>query len=101
MATKLEDQQTLDGTINSVLMGTSDVNLQSVEEILDEVIIKVVEDAENEQRGASQLLRTEAEPWSQVKKKEVLTSSHRGQVLFHPCYVIEYEISHTFQICEI
>ena len=84
MATKLEDQQTLDGTINSVLMGTSDINQQSVEEILDEVISKVVEDAENEQRGASQVLRTEAEPWSQVKKKEVLTSSHRGQVLFIP-----------------
>ena len=82
MATKLEDQQTLDETINSNLMGTGDVNQERIEEILDEVISKVVEDAENEQRGASQLLRTEAQPWSQVKKKEGLTSSHRGQVLF-------------------
>ena len=94
MATKLEDQQTLDRTIDSVLMGTSDVNQQSIEEILDEVISKVVEGAENEQRGASRLLRTEGEHWSQVKKKEVLTSSHQGQVLFH-------QISHSFQIDEI
>ena len=100
-ATKLEDQQILDATINTVLMGTGDANQQSIEEILDEVISKVVEDAEEEQRGASQLLRTEAEHWSQVKKKEVLTSSYRGQVLFHPCNLIEYQISHTFKICEI
>ena len=92
--TKLEDQQILDGTINTVLMGTGDANQQSIEEILDEVISKVVEDAENEQRGASQLLRIEGEHCSQVKKKEVLTSSHQGQVLFH-------QISHSFQIGEI
>ena len=98
MATKLEDQQTLDRTIDSVLMGTSDVNQQSIEEILDEVICKVVDD---KRRGASQDLKTEAEHRSQVKKEEVLTYSHRGQVLFHPCNVIEYQISHTFRMCEI
>ena len=91
MATKLEDQQILNATINSVLMRTGDVNQQqSIEEILDEVISKVVEDAVDEQRGESQSLRTEAEHWSQVKKKEVLRSSHPGQVLFHPCNVIKY-----------
>ena len=103
MATKLEDQQILGATINSVRVGTRDVNQRSIEEILDEAICSVVEDAEEEKRGASQLLRTEVEHWSQVKKKEVLTSSHhdRGQVLFHPCNVIEYQISNTFQMCEI
>ena len=101
MATKLEDQQILDATISSVLMGTGDTNQQIIEEILDEAISKVVEEAEDKQRGSSQLLRTEAEHWSQFKKKEVLTSSHRGQVLFHPCNVMEYQISHRFQIYEI
>ena len=33
------------------------------------------------------------------KKKEVLTSSYRGQV--HFCNLTEYQISHSFQICEI
>ena len=88
MATKLEDKQILGTTINSVLVGTRDVNQQSIEEILDEVISKVVEDDVDRQRGDSQLLRTEAEHWSHVKKEEVLTSSHQGQVLFHPCNVI-------------
>ena len=35
------------------------------------------------------------------KKKQVSTSSHRGQVLFHFCNLTEYQISHSFQICEI
>ena len=35
------------------------------------------------------------------KKKEVLTSSHRGQVLFHFCKLAEYQISYSFQIYEI
>ena len=100
MATKFEDQ-ILDATVNGVLMGTCDANQQIIEEILNEAISKVAEDAEDEQRGSSQLLRTEAEHWSHGKKKEVLTSSHRGQVLFHPYNVIEYQISHTSQICEI
>ena len=102
MATKLEDKQILGTNINSVLVGTRDVNQQSIEEILDEVISKVVEDAEEEeQRGASQLLRTEVEHWIHFKEREVLISSHRGQVLFHPYNVIEFQISHTFQMCEI
>ena len=96
MANKLDDQQIMDETINSGLMGAGGVNQQGIEEVLDEVISKVVEDAE--QRGASQLLRTEAE---NRKKKEVLTSSHGRQVLFHLFNLIEYQISHTFQICEI
>ena len=32
------------------------------------------------------------------KKNEVLTSSHRGQVLFHFCNLTEYQISHSFEI---
>ena len=35
------------------------------------------------------------------KKKEVLTSSHRGQVLFHFCKLAEYQISYLFQIYEM
>ena len=35
------------------------------------------------------------------KKKEVSTSSHTGQVLFNVCNLTEYQISHSFQICEI
>ena len=97
MVTKLEDQQILDATINSVLMGTGDANQQIIEEILDEVISKVVEGAENEQRGASRLLRTEGEHWSQVKKKEVLTSSHLGQVVLNFCSLtIKYLINFKF-----
>ena len=38
---------------------------------------------------------------SRSKKKEVLTSSHRGQVLFHFCKLAEYQISYSFQIYEI
>ena len=72
MATKLEDQEKLKETTNSVLMGT--------EEILG---------------------RTEADHRSQGKKDEVLTSSHEGQVLFNFCNLIEYQISHEFQIYEI
>ena len=94
MTKKLEDQEILDETINGVLMGTSDVNQQRIEEILDEVICKVVED---KQRGASQVLKTETEHRSQGNK--VLTSSHRGQVLL--CNLIRYQISHSCQICEI
>ena len=35
------------------------------------------------------------------KKKEVLTSSHIGQVLLNFCNPADYEISHSFQINEI
>ena len=101
MAKKLEDQKILDATIDSVLMGTGDVKQQSIEEMLDEVLSKVIEDADEKQKGASQVLRTEAEHRSQVKKKEVLTSSHRDQVLFDFCNILEFYISHTFQIYEI
>ena len=94
MAKTLEDKEILNQTINNVRMGTSDVNHQSVQEILEEVICKVVED---KQRGASQVLKTETEHRSQGNK--VLTSSHRGQVLF--CNLIRYQISHSCQICEI
>ena len=66
---KLENQKILDATNNNVLMGTSDVQQQSIERLLDEVISKVV--------------KTEPEHRSQSKKKEVLTSTHRGQVLFN------------------
>ena len=97
MAGKLEDQEILDKTINSDV-GTSDVNQHRIEEILDEVICKVVDD---KRRGASQDLKTEAEHRSQVKKEEVLTYSHRGQVLFHPCNLIEYQVPHTFQIFDL
>ena len=86
MAKRLEDQDILDETINSV-------NQQSIEEILDEVICKVVED---KQRGASQVSKIEAEHRSQGKKKEFLTSS---QVLL--CNPLKYQISHTFQIYEM
>ena len=96
MAKKLEDKEILDTTINSVLMGASDVNQQRIEEILDEVTCKVVEE---KQKGASQVLKIEAEDNSQGKKKKVLTSFHRGQVLL--CNLIKYQISHTFQIYEI
>ena len=41
---------------------------------------KMVEDVEDKQRGASQVLKTEAEHRSQGKKMEVLTLSHREQV---------------------
>ena len=75
---KLEDQKILVGTINSVLMGTGDVKQQSIERILDEVISKVV--------------KTEPEHRSQSKKKEVLTSTHGGQVLFNFCNKIKYLI---------
>ena len=95
MAGKLEDQEILDKIINSDV-GTSDVNQHRIEEILDEVICKVVED---KQRGASQVLKTETEHRSQGNK--VLTSSHRGQVLFNLCNLIKYQISHTFKIYEI
>ena len=93
MTKKLEDQEMLNETNNNVLMGTSDVNQQSIEEILDRVICKVVTD---KQRGASQVLKTEAEQRSQGNKKEVLTSFHRGQVLLQ-----SYQISHSCQIYEI
>ena len=42
----------------------------------------ILEDAEDKQRGASKVLKTEGEHRSKGKNKEVLTSSHRGQVLF-------------------
>ena len=58
------------------------------------------QDAENEQRRASQVLKTKSEHIGKSKKKEVLTSSHGGQVL-NFCYLIEYKISHTFQSCGI
>ena len=35
------------------------------------------------------------------KKKEVLTCSHIGQVQLNFCNLTEYQISHSFQICEI
>ena len=35
------------------------------------------------------------------KKKEVLTSSHIGQVLLNFCNPADYEISHSFQINQI
>ena len=99
-AKKLEDKEILNETINSVLMGTSDVNHQSIEEILDEVIGKVVENAEEKQRGPCQMLKTETERRSKGRKK-VLTSTHGGEVIFNFCNFIEYQISHTFQTCEI
>ena len=110
---KLEDQEILVGTINSVLMGTGDVKQQSIEKILDEVVSKVVEDMEKKQRGASQVLKTEPEHRSQGMKNEVLTSSHGGQVLLNFCNLIKYlihfkivryliiKISHVFCIHEI
>ena len=48
-----------------------------------EIIIKAVEDAEDKQRGASQVLMAESEHKNQGKKTEVLSSSHREQVLFN------------------
>ena len=92
MGNKLEDQKILDATINSVLMGTGDVKQQSIEKILDEVISKVVEDVDEKQRGASQVLKTESEHRSQSKKKDVLTSSHVEQVLFNFCNSIKHLI---------
>ena len=47
-----------------------------------------------------QVLKTEPEHRSQSKKK-VSTSSHGGEVLFNFCNLIEYQISHMFQTCEI
>ena len=55
-----------------------------------------LEDAEDKQRGASKVLKTEGEHRSQGKKKEFLTSS---QVLL--CNPLKYQISHTFQIYEM
>ena len=52
-----------------------------VQKILDEIM-------NNVSRGRS-------------KKKEVSTSSHTAQVLFNVCNLTEYQISHSFQICEI
>ena len=80
MANKLEDQQILDKTINRVFMETGEINQQSIGEIMDEIISKVVEDAEDKQRGAGQVLRTKAEHSIQDKKTEALTLSHREQV---------------------
>ena len=56
---------------------------------------KMATKAEDKQRRASQVLR------SQGKQDEVLTSSHEGPVLFNFCNLIEYKISHEFQIYEI
>ena len=98
MAKKVEDQDILKDTTKSVLMGTGHVNQQSMEKILEEVINKVVEDAEEKQK-ASQVLKTEAEHRG---KKEVSTSSHGGQVGFSFCnLVVKYQISHKFETCEI
>ena len=103
-------KEILEETINSVLMGTSDVNQHRIEEVLDEIICKVVEE---KQRGASQLLKTDPEHRSQGKKNDVLTSSHEGQVLFNFCNLIKYlihfkivrymiiKISNVFRIHEI
>ena len=93
MAQKLEDQEIMDKTINSVLMGTTDANQQRIAEIIDDVISKVAEDAKDKQ--------SQAEHRTHCKEKEVLPSSHRAQVLFNFCNLVEYEISHTFQIYEI
>ena len=113
MGNKLEDQKILDATINSVLMGTGDVQQQSIEKVLDEVISKVVEDVEDKERGASQVSRTVPEHRSHGKTKDLLTSSHGGQVLFNFCNLVKYlihfkivryliiKISHVFRIHEI
>ena len=113
MGNKLEDQKILDATINSVLMGTGDVQQQSIEKVLDEVISKVVEDVEDKERGASQVSRTVPEHRSHGKTKDLLTSSHGGQVLFNFCNLVKYlihfkivryiiiRISHVFRFHEI
>ena len=109
MAGKLEDQEILDKIINSDV-GTSDVNQHRIEEILDEVICKVVEDAKAK-GGSCQVTRTEAE--HEGNKKEDLSVSVAAQVLFHLYNIIKYlvyfwfvryyvfEISHIFNIHEI
>ena len=80
MANKLEDQQILDKNINRVFMETGEINQQSIGVIMDEIISKVVEDAEDKQRGGGQVLRTDADHRIQDKKTEALTMSHREQV---------------------
>ena len=62
---------------------------------------KNLEDQQMLKETANSVLTGTGEVRSQSKKDEVLTSSHEGPVLFNFCNLIEYKISHEFQIYEI
>ena len=60
--------------------------VKDMQKMLDEVLSKVVEEAEVQ--GSCQATRTEAEHDGNVK--EDMSSSARAQVLFHVCNIIKY-----------
>ena len=68
--------------------------VEDLQEVFAGVINKVVEQAEQKQRGSCQVQRNDVEHMSRNKKREVQTSSAGEQVLVHLCH----QISHIFSL---